>query len=171
MNARDRQTDEGDAAAAPSAGPGAAGDIADLYSQTLRNLARDPAHKGRPESFDATARGDNPMCGDRVDIYVSLDGPRIREARHVARGCEICQASAALLTALVPGMTRAQTQALGRRAGEIAKTGIGDDGNDGLRRLSVFAVVHKFPSRVKCVTLAWNALDAALSGVKETSSE
>lgn len=147
------------------------GDIADLYSRTLRDLARDPARKGRPEAFDATARGDNPMCGDRVDIYVSLDGDRIREARHVARGCEICQASASLLCDLVPGKTHAEAAALGRRAGEIARTGTGDDGSDELRRLSVFGVVHKFPSRVKCVTLAWNALDAALSGVKETSSE
>ena len=148
-----------------------AGDIADLYSKTLRELARDPAHKGRPDSFDVTARGDNPMCGDRVDIYVSLDGERIREARHVARGCEICQASASLLAELVPGKTRAETHALCRRAGEIAKSGVRDEGSDELRRLSIFAVVHKFPSRVKCVTLAWNALDAALSGVKETSSE
>jgi len=148
-----------------------AGDIADLYSRTLRDLARDPAHKGRPEAFDATARGDNPMCGDRVDIYVSLDGDRIREARHIARGCEICQASASLLCDLVPGRTRTESGALGQRAGEIARTGAGDDGTDELRRLSIFAVVHKFPSRVKCVTLAWNALDAALSGVKETSSE
>ncbi|WP_421990218.1 Fe-S cluster assembly sulfur transfer protein SufU [Roseococcus sp.] len=146
-------------------------DIADLYSKTLRELARDPAHKGRPETFDATARGDNPMCGDRVDIYVSLDGPRIRQARHVARGCEICQASAALMAELVPGLTQAEAHALGRRAGEVAKTGLGDETTEGLRRLSIFSVVHKFPSRVKCVTLAWNALDAALSGVKETSSE
>jgi NifU-like protein involved in Fe-S cluster formation len=57
------------------------------------------------------------------------------------------------------------------RAGEIAKSGIGDETTEELRRLSIFSVVHKFPSRVKCVTLAWNALDAALSGVKETSSE
>lgn len=147
------------------------GDIADLYSRTLRDLARNPAHKGRPEAFDATARGDNPMCGDRVDIYVSLHGDRIREARHVARGCEICQASASLLCDLVPGRTQAEARALGERAAGIAKTGAGDDGSDELRRLSVFGVVHKFPSRVKCVTLAWNALDAALSGVKETSSE
>lgn len=147
------------------------GDIADLYSKTLREMARDPAHKGKPGAFDATARGDNPMCGDRVDIYVSLDGSRIREARHVARGCEICQASASLMAELVPGMTQAETHALGRRAGEIAKTGVGDETTEELRRLSIFSVVHKFPSRVKCVTLAWNALDAALSGVKETSSE
>lgn len=148
-----------------------AGDIADLYSKTLREMARDPAHKGKPEAFDATARGDNPMCGDRVDIYVSMDGDRIRDARHVARGCEICQASASLLCELVPGRSHEEAQALGRRAGEIAKSGIGDESTEELRRLSIFAVVHKFPSRVKCVTLAWNALDAALSGVKETSSE
>ena len=147
------------------------GDIADLYSTTLRDMARDATHKGRPEAFDATARGDNPMCGDRVDIYVTLDGARIREARHVARGCEICQASASLLCDLVAGRTQEEARALGRRAGEIAKSGIGDESTGELRRLSIFAVVHKFPSRVKCVTLAWNALDAALSGVKETSSE
>lgn len=151
--------------------PAASGEIADLYSKTLRDLARNPAHRGKPEAFDATARGDNPMCGDRVDIYVALDGERIREARHVARGCEICQASAALMAELVPGLTHEASRALGERAGAIAKTGVRDETTEGLRRLSIFSVVHKFPSRVKCVTLAWNALDAALSGVKETSSE
>ncbi|WP_424812368.1 Fe-S cluster assembly sulfur transfer protein SufU [Roseococcus sp. YIM B11640] len=144
-----------------------AGDIADLYSSRLRELARDAAHRGKPEHFDTNARGDNPMCGDRVDLYVTLEEPRIGEVRHVARGCEICQASATMLARLAPGRTREEAASLGRRAAEIARSGQADEAEP----LSIFAVVHKFPSRVKCVTLPWKTLDAALAGEKETSSE
>ncbi|MDB5412032.1 MAG: nifU [Rubritepida sp.] len=146
-------------------------DIQDLYSTTLRDLARNPAHRGKLDNAAATARGDNPMCGDRVDIFLNFDGPRIGETRFVARGCEICQASAAMLAEMVPGKSPDEARALGEGVKTMARTGQTNDSTGEMARLSIFAVVHKFPSRVKCATLAWSALDAALSGVRETSSE
>ena len=156
----------------PAEALGAAFDeIQDLYSKTLRDLARHPRHRGRLENAAATARGDNPMCGDRVEVFVNLEDAHISEAMFLGRGCEISQASAALLTELVRGKSPAEARALGDAVKRLAQTGQRDDSTEDLARLSVLSVVHKFPSRVKCATLAWHALDAALSGVKETSSE
>jgi nitrogen fixation protein NifU and related proteins len=146
-------------------------ELQDLYSKVLRDLARNPQHRGRLESPMATARGDNPMCGDRVEVFLNLDGARISEAMFLGRGCEISQASAALLTELVRGKSPEEARALGQAVARMARSGERDESTDELRRLSVFSVVQKFPSRVKCATLAWHALDAALAGVKETSSE
>lgn len=146
-------------------------ELQDLYSRVLRDLARNPAHRGRLENATATARGDNPMCGDRVELSLNLDGARITEAMFTGRGCEISQASAALLTELVRGRTPGEARALGQAVARLARSGERDDSTEALARLSVLSMVHKFPSRVKCATLAWHALDAALAGVKETSSE
>lgn len=146
-------------------------EIQDLYSRTLRELARNPAHRARLENATATARGDNPMCGDRVEVFLTLDDAHIREANFMGRGCEISQASAALLTELVRGKTPDEARALGEAVKRLARSGARDDSTEEMARLSVLSVVHKFPSRVKCATLAWHALDAALAGVKETSSE
>lgn len=154
--------------------PAEAADFAelhDLYSRVLRDLARNPLHRGRLESATANARGDNPMCGDRVEVFLNLDGARIGEAMFTGRGCEISQASAALLTELVRGKTPDEARALGQAVARMARGGERDETTEDLSRLSVFSIVQKFPSRVKCATLAWHALDAALVGVKETSSE
>jgi len=146
-------------------------ELQDLYSKVLRDLARNPQHRGRLESPAASARGDNPMCGDRVEVFLNLEGDRITEVMFMGRGCEISQASAALLTELVRGKSPAEARALGEAMTRMARSGERDESTDELARLSVFSVVKKFPSRVKCATLAWHALDAALSGVKEISSE
>jgi nitrogen fixation NifU-like protein len=146
-------------------------ELQDLYSKVLRDLARNPAHRGRLENATTSARGDNPMCGDRVDLSLLLADGAITEAMFQGRGCEISQASAALLTELVRGKSPEQARALGKAVARLAR---GEDvsGDDpDLERLAILSVVQKFPSRVKCATLAWRALDAALAGVKETTSE
>lgn len=146
-------------------------ELQDLYSKVLRDLARNPLHRGRLDNATASARGDNPMCGDRVEVFLAIEGGRIEEASFLGRGCEISQASAALLTELVRGKTADEARSLGAAVAHLARSGERDESSAELARLSVFSVVKKFPSRVKCATLAWHALDAALAGVKETSSE
>ena len=146
-------------------------ELQDLYSRVLRDLARNPRHRGRLEGATASARGDNPMCGDRVEVMLNLDAGRVTEVTFMGRGCEISQASAALLTEIVPGKTPDEARILGHRVAQLARSGARDDSSDEMARLSVLCTVHKFPSRVKCATLAWHALDAALAGVKETTSE
>nr|WP_249731909.1 SUF system NifU family Fe-S cluster assembly protein [Roseococcus sp. SDR] len=143
----------------------------DLYSKVLRDLARNPAHRGRLENATASARGDNPMCGDRVELSLNLVGETITDAMFQGRGCEISQASAALLTELVRGKSPSEARALGETVARMARGEMPDATSPELERLAILSVVQKFPSRVKCATLAWRALDAALAGVKETSSE
>jgi nitrogen fixation NifU-like protein len=146
-------------------------ELQDLYSKVLRDLARNPVHRGRLENATASARGDYPMCGDRVDLSLMVADGAITEAMFQGRGCEISQASAALLTELVRGKSPAEARALGEAVARLARGEEVSGDAPELERLAILSVVKKFPSRVKCATLAWRALDAALAGVKETSSE
>lgn len=146
--------------------------LRDLYQEVILDHGRKPRNHFRLEVFDASARGDNPMCGDRVELFLKLDDAgRIARASFLGRGCAVSQASASLLTELVPGRTRDEARALGARLREMARSGARDDSTEALTRLSALSGVHEFPSRVKCATLAWHALDAALDGAKEASSE
>ncbi|HEV7457610.1 MAG TPA: SUF system NifU family Fe-S cluster assembly protein [Roseococcus sp.] len=146
-------------------------ELRDLYQEVILDHGRKPRNQFRMEVFDASARGDNPMCGDRVELFLALENGQISKASFLGRGCAISQASASLLTELVPGLTPEEARAMGARLREMAKTGARDDSTPALARLSALSGVHEFPSRVKCATLAWHALDAALDGSKEASSE
>lgn len=146
-------------------------ELRDLYQEVILDHGRKPRNHFRMEVFDASARGDNPMCGDRVELFLALENGQISKASFLGRGCAISQASASLLTELVPGLTPDEARAMGARLREMAKTGARDDSTPALARLSALSGVHEFPSRVKCATLAWHALDAALDGSKEASSE
>lgn len=146
-------------------------ELRDLYQEVILDHGRKPRNHFRLEVFDASARGDNPMCGDRVEVFLRLADGRIEKASFLGRGCAISQASASLLTELVAGMTPAEAKSLGERLRDMARTGARDDSTPALERLSALSGVHEFPSRVKCATLAWHALDAALEGSKEASSE
>lgn len=154
-----------------TAQPAGFDELRDLYQEVILDHGRKPRNHVRLEVFDATARGDNPMCGDRVEVFLKLTDGHVEKASFLGRGCAISQASASLMTELVAGMTPTEAKSLGARLREMAKTGVRDDSTPALERLSALSGVHEFPSRVKCATLAWHALDAALDGSKEASSE
>jgi nitrogen fixation NifU-like protein len=151
-------------------------DLRDLYQEVILDHGRHPRHARRPESFDATAKGDNPMCGDRIQVWVKY-GPdeTIAEAGFEARGCAISVAAADLMAETVKGRSKADTKALFDAFREIARTGACPHCDaklsEPLERLEPLAGVHEYPSRVKCATLAWHALMAALDGGKEATSE
>ncbi|MGA9865190.1 MAG: SUF system NifU family Fe-S cluster assembly protein [Acetobacteraceae bacterium] len=148
-------------------------DLRDLYQETILDHGRNPRHGHRLAAFDATARGDNPMCGDRVQVFVKYapDGA-IAETGFEARGCAISVASADLMAEVVAGRTPGDTRALFAAFRDLARTGTCPDCEDAaLERLQPLAGVHEYPSRVKCATLPWHALLAALDGTKEASSE
>ena len=142
-------------------------ELRELYSATIRAHARAPAHAARPAGFQASAKGDNPMCGDRVSVFVRRAGDRVAEAGFEARGCEISLASADLMCGAVEGLRVAEIGALAGRIEAMARTGTCDD----CGAMAPLSAVHAFPSRVKCVTLPWRALLAALAGAKEATSE
>ncbi len=151
-------------------------DLRDLYQEVILDHGRHPRHAHRPEAFDAAAKGDNPMCGDRVQVFVkyATDGS-IADAGFEARGCAISIASADLMAETVKGRSQDDVRTLFTAFRELARSGNcpACDGplQEAMERLEPLAGVHEYPSRVKCATLAWHALIAALDGAKEASSE
>jgi nitrogen fixation NifU-like protein len=146
-------------------------DLRELYQEVILDHGRRPRHGHRLACFDVSARGDNPMCGDRMEVFVKLDtAGRVEQTGFEARGCAISVASADLMADVVQGLTPADVRALSLRFAELVKTGRADDGGV-LEVLRPLAGVHEFPSRVKCATLPWHALLAALNGGQEDGSE
>lgn len=151
-------------------------DLRDLYQEVILDHGRKPRNFRRLDDADRTARGDNPMCGDRMELFVKLapDG-HIADAAFQGRGCAISMASASLMTETVRGKSSAEASALSERFRSLAMTGAcpecGADLADEMERLQPLSGVHEFPSRVKCATLAWHTLNAALVGREEASSE
>jgi nitrogen fixation NifU-like protein len=152
------------------------GDLRDLYQDVILDHGRKPRNLRRLDNATMTARGDNPMCGDRMELFLvaSPDGS-IADAAFQGRGCAISMASASLMTETVKGKTLAQAKQLGQNFRTLAMTGTcpdcAADIAEEMERLTPLSGVHEFPSRVKCATLAWHTLNAALDGAKEASSE
>jgi len=151
-------------------------DLRDLYQEVILDHGRKPRNFRRLDDATLTARGDNPMCGDRMELFLrtSPDGA-IAEAAFQGRGCAISMASASLMTETVKGKSPAQAKEMAEKFRSLAMTGTcpdcGADLADEMERLAPLSGVHEFPSRVKCATLAWHTLNAALDGAKEASSE
>ncbi len=156
-------------------GPGTttlADDVGDLYQQVILEHGRNPRHAGRLTAFDASAKGDNPMCGDRVEVFVkyAADGTVARTGFE-ARGCAISIASADLMAEVVAGRAPADTRAMFETFRHMAQTGDCPDCDATMEKLRPLAGVHDYPSRVKCATLPWHALMAALDGKGSATSE
>lgn len=151
-------------------------DLRDLYQEVILDHGRRPRHMRKPAAFDATARGDNPMCGDRIQVWVKY-GPEgeVADAGFEARGCAISVASADLMTEVVGGRSPDDIRTLFKAFRDMATSGTCPECaaalKESLERLEPLAGVHEYPSRVKCATLPWHALVAALEGAAEASSE
>ena len=151
-------------------------DLRDLYQEVILDHGRKPRNFRRLEDATLTSRGDNPMCGDRMELFLKTapDGT-IADAAFQGRGCAISMASASLMKETVKGKSPAQARQMGDGFRALAMTGTCPDCGaalaDDMERLAPLSGVHEFPSRVKCATLAWHTLNAALDGAKEASSE
>jgi len=147
-------------------------DLRDLYQEVILDHGRKPRNFRRLENATHHARGDNPLCGDRMELFLALeeDGT-IADAAFQGRGCAISMASASLMTETVRGKSPDQARKLGSAFRGLAMTGTcpecGADLADDMERLSPLSGVHEFPSRVKCATLAWHTLNNALDGKQE----
>jgi nitrogen fixation NifU-like protein len=151
-------------------------DLRDLYQEVILDHGRKPRNFKRLDDATLTSRGDNPMCGDRMELFLKTapDGT-IEQAAFQGRGCAISMASASLMTETVQGKSPAQAREMAEKFRTLAMTGTcpecGEPIADDMERLAPLSGVHEFPSRVKCATLAWHTLNAALDGAKEASSE
>jgi len=141
-------------------------DLRDLYQEVILD------HNKRPRNFRAIdvpthfAEGYNPLCGDRLKLYVKVDGDVITDLAFLGSGCAISKASASLMTDALRGRTVAEAQALFERFHHVVTTPP-DQPVEDLGKLSALAGVREFPVRVKCASLAWHTLEAALLAKKE----
>jgi nitrogen fixation NifU-like protein len=148
-------------------------DLRDLYQQVILDHNRRPRHCGRLEQPDRTCEGHNPLCGDRLTLFVALDGDVIREITFEGTGCAISRASASLMTEAVTGLSIADATALfDRFHSMVTSSPDAPADEEGIGKLAVFSGVREHPSRVKCATLAWHTLRAAVvSGEHSVSTE
>lgn len=137
-------------------------DLKDLYRDVIVDHNRNPRNFGKLEPADAHADGHNPLCGDRLSLYVNLDGDRIREAKFDGSGCAISVASASLLTEAVKGKTRAEVKALFEDMHTLLTQHDANVDLSTLGKLAALSGVREFPARVKCASLCWHTLNAAL---------
>jgi nitrogen fixation NifU-like protein len=146
-------------------------DLKELYRDVILDHNRRPRNFGRIEASDAHAEGHNPLCGDRLTVWLRLKDDRIEDIRFEGKGCAISTASASLMTEAVKGKDRASVQSLyGRIHSLLTRQDAVADAS--LGKLAALSGVREFPARVKCASLCWHTLNAALErGAATVSTE
>jgi nitrogen fixation protein NifU and related proteins len=147
-------------------------ELRELYQDVILDHQQDPRNFGPMQHPTHHAEGFNPLCGDRIRLELDMDGDRIRQVSFTGAGCAISTASASMMTEALTGKTRAEAEAVSQDFRDLV-TGRLRDTEDGetaetsrLGKLYVLAGVQQFPVRVKCATLAWHTLAAALNEEK-----
>jgi len=138
-------------------------ELRELYQQVILDHNKKPRNFHVLEGTNRTAEGYNPLCGDQITLYLRLEDGVVKDAAFQGKGCAISKASASMMTAAVIGKPLDEVESLFQRLHTMLTGETGASG-DGLGKLAVFAGVREFPSRVKCATLAWHTLHAALCG-------
>lgn len=146
-------------------------DLSDLYQEVILDHNRSPRNHGRPEGANRESEGYNPLCGDRLTVYLRMSGDRVEDVGFQGAGCAISQASASVMTTVLKGKTRPEVEALVDRfqklvTGRLEPGDPAEDLGDGV----ALAGVSQFPARVKCATLGWHTAAAALRKADEPVS-
>ena len=146
-------------------------DLRDLYQEVILDHSRRPRNLRKPEGTNCRAEGYNPLCGDKVTVYLQVEDGVLKDVAFEGKGCAISTASASMMTESLRGRTEAEAEVLFERFHELV-TGRSDPRTvaPDLGKLVVFSGVREFPIRVKCATLAWHTLRAALERKEEPVS-
>lgn len=150
-------------------------DLRELYQEVILDHGKNPRNFRHPDDANREAKGENPMCGDRFMVYLTLKDGVVNDVAFQGRGCAISTASASMMTELVRGKTAAEAEKLFHAFHELCTQDEPDipEGVDDetMEKLMVMSGVRQFPVRVKCATLAWHAMNAALHGEAAASSD
>jgi nitrogen fixation NifU-like protein len=148
-------------------------DLRELYQEVILDHSRKPRNFRELPGANCSAEGHNPLCGDRTTIYLRVEDDVVRDASFQGSGCSISTASASMMTDALKGRTLAEAKALFERFHELvtADPSRAAAASAELGKLAVFAGVHEFPMRVKCASLAWHTMKAALEGTRRASTE
>ena len=147
-------------------------ELSELYQQVILDHNKKPRNFRKLDHANHTAEGYNPLCGDQLTIYVNLAGDAVQEIAFEGSGCAISKAAASMMTQAVKGKSKEQVEELFREFHSMV-TGELDEETDenSLGNLKIFAGVRDFPVRVKCATLPWHTMHAALNNEERVSTE
>lgn len=142
-------------------------DLRDLYQEVIFDHNRNPRNFYRMDGANRTAEGFNPLCGDRLTLYLKVEDGRIAEVSFQGSGCAISTASASLMTEALKGLSIEEADRMFHGFHDLITQEHGGDVTVDLGKLEVLSGVREFPTRVKCATLAWHTLNAALEDKDE----
>ncbi len=147
-------------------------ELSDLYQEVILDHNKNPRNFREIEDYDKHADGNNPLCGDKLQVYLKMDGEMIEDVSFLGSGCAIFKASASIMTQTVKGKTKVETEKIFHEFHRMVtgKLDIESDENS-LGKLRIFAGVLEFPARVKCASLSWHTVNAALQDEAEVSTE
>ncbi len=145
-------------------------DLRELYQEVILEHSKTPRNYRTLPAANHKAEGFNPLCGDHFTVYLNLEGDTIRDVSFEGSGCAISKASASMMTQALKGKSRAEADAIFERFHKLVTGHAESNGTEALGKLAAFSGVSEFPVRVKCATLAWHTLQAALKDQQEAVS-
>jgi nitrogen fixation NifU-like protein len=146
-------------------------DLRELYQQVILDHNKNPKNFGKIETANRTAEGYNPLCGDRIELYLQVEGDVIKDISFQGAGCAISKSSASVMTTVLKGKSTAEAEQLFKKFQQLitSEPGTEPDLQD-MGKLAIFCGVREFPLRVKCAGLAWHTMAAALKNENTTVS-
>jgi nitrogen fixation protein NifU and related proteins len=147
-------------------------ELSELYQQVILDHNKKPRNFHKMETANRTAEGFNPLCGDQLHIYLQVEDDQVKEISFEGSGCAIFKASASMMTQAVKGKTRQETEALFTEFHRLVTGELDEESEDNqLGKLKIFAGVREYPVRVKCATLSWHTMRAALENKEKATTE
>ena len=137
------------------------GELRELYQEVILDHGKNPRNFGVLEQYTCTAEGNNPMCGDQLTVYIDIKDDVVSDVSYRARGCAISIASASIMSSMIKGRTIEEVQILFDKFHKLC-TGQEVEEDDDTEKHRVLSGVSQFPTRVKCATMSWHAVDSAI---------
>ena len=147
-------------------------ELNELYQEVILEHNKKPRNYREMETANRRADGQNPLCGDQLTVYLEMEENKVKDVAFVGAGCAIFKASASMMTQAVKGKTKAEAETLFEEFGRMVRGEMDAEREENsLGRLKIFAGVREFPARVKCASLSWHTVHAALNNKSEVSTE
>ena len=147
-------------------------ELSELYQQVILDHNKKPRNFHRLETANRTAEGYNPLCGDQLNIYLQLENEAVKDISFEGSGCAIFKASASMMTQAVKGKSKQESKQLFDEFHRLVTGELDEETEENhLGKLKIFAGVREFPVRVKCATLSWHTMHAALNEQQKASTE
>lgn len=147
-------------------------DLTELYQQVILDHNKKPRNFRKMETASHKADGHNPLCGDQLTVFLEMENDLVKDVAFVGSGCAISKASASMMTQVVKGKSKEEIETIFDEFGRMVRGEMDEEREENhLGRLKIFAGVREFPARVKCASLSWHTMHAALNEETEVSTE